>query len=261
MSVEKTEGKAEVCSKPGRPFLFGLDHGAKSAYITRPNCGLWSCPYCGREKARGWQARIGWGAEQLMSKGDKLFFVTLTAMGWMSPQKTIENWRKNWPKLSSRLRRAAKGGCEYVYVHERHKDGRMHTHFVTNANLGLRWWKDKPASCGFGYMNDVQEVENAAGAAVYVSKYLVKSLRTGWPKNWRRISTSRNWPMPKIEEKEGGRQWIVAKRALDVRAEYEGMSELGFSIDVGADAFGAFYEVLLQAGLELSDEELAELVP
>ncbi len=261
MDQTETQEKIESCNRKGRPFLFGLDRGAKAAYITRPNCDLWSCPYCGREKAREWQARIGWGADQLMAKGDRLFFVTLTAMGWMSPKRTLENWRENWPKLSSRLRRAAKGRCEYVYVHERHKDGRLHTHFVTNAGLGRRWWKDKPASCGFGYMNDVQEVESAAGVAGYVSKYLVKSLVQKWPKGWRRISSSRGWPMPEAEDVEDDRLWVVAKKALDVRVEYESVYEQGFRIDVDVDAFGDFYRLLQQAGLELSDEELDQLVP
>lgn len=261
MDTKTTQEKSEHCKRKGRPFLFGLDYGAKSAYITRPNCGLWSCSYCGREKAREWQSRIGWGAERLMARGDALFFVTLTAMGWMSPRKTLENWRGNWPKLSSRLRRAAKERCEYAYVHEKHKDGRLHTHFVTNADLGRRWWKDKPHSCGFGYMNDVREVESAAGVANYVSKYLVKSLGGKWPKGWRRLSVSRSWPMPDVGELEDDRQWIVAKKALDLRIEYESISGQGFSVDVDADVFGDFYRLLEQAGLELSDEELDQLVP
>lgn len=261
MDTETVQEKGEYCKRKGRPFLFGLDRDAMSAYITRPNCGLWSCPHCGREKAREWQARIGWGAENLMAKGERLYFVTLTAMGWMSPHKTLENWRGNWPKLSSRLRRAAGGKCEYVYVHERHKDGRLHTHFVTNASLGRRWWKDVPPSCGFGYMNDVQEVESSAGVAAYVSKYLVKSLRENWPKGWRRVSTSRSWPMPESGELEDSRQWVVAKKALDVRIEYESIYEQGFSIDVDADVFGDFYSLLQQAGLELDDEELGRIAP
>ncbi len=196
-----------------------------------------------------------------MSRGDNLFFVTLTAMGWMSVSKTLENWRENWPRLSSRLRRAAKGSCEYVYVHERHKNGRLHTHLVINVNLGRRWWKDVPPSCGFGYMNDVQDVENSAGVAAYVSKYLAKSLRENWPKGWRRISSSRGWPMPEVDDVDDGKLWVVAKRAVDVRMEYESIEAQDFNIDVDADVFGDFYSLLQQAGLELDDEELGRIAP
>jgi hypothetical protein len=253
-----------VCNRPGRPFLIGIDRGAESAYITKPNCGLWSCRACGERKRRQWQGLAGYGAQVLMDKGLDLQFATLTHMGYLSPSGTLKRWRDCWPKLSSRFRRAAGERNHYLYVHEHHDSGCLHTHFVVSASvddIDKRWWKDNGAQTGFGYMNDSRKVEDAGGVAWYVSKYLSKSLGENWPKNWRRIGTSRNWPKPEVAEVEDSREWLVVKRARVLREEYEGLAMQGFRVDVDMDHFGAFYDVLALAGLELSGDELAQLVP
>ena len=44
-------------------------------------------------------------------------------------------------------------------------------------------------------MVDVDFIQQAVAAAAYVTKYLAKSLEfTRWPKGFRRVRTSRNWP-------------------------------------------------------------------
>lgn len=252
------------CETPGRPFLLGVDGGAKNVFITKPSCGLWSCAACGKEKARQWQEIIAAGANELIESGFSLQFVTLTHMGYLSPDEQLKRWRQCWPKLSCRFRRAAKSKGHYVYVHERHQRGGLHTHFITSAPMGTRWWKDNGAESGFGYMNDCRRIEGATSVAAYVSKYLTKSLELNWPKGWRRIQTSRNWPRSGVQsgqEVEDGRDWLVVRRAIELRQEYESLFLQGMTIDVDPDHFGEFYDVLKVAGLELSGKELAQLVP
>jgi hypothetical protein len=201
------------------------------------------------------------GAHELIETGFDLQFVTLTHMGYLKPHEQLERWKTCWPKLSCRFRRAAKGKSHYVYVHERHKKGGLHTHFITTAQMSTRWWKDNGASSGFGYMNDCRPIEDAHSVAAYVSKYLSKSLGENWPKNWRRIQTSRNWPKPDVVEAHDSRNWIVVKRAVELRQEYESLALRGLRLDVDMDYFGDFYDTLRIAGLELSRGELERLTP
>jgi hypothetical protein len=112
----------------------------------------------------------------------------------------------------------------------------LHTHFLSTDELGIRWWKDTPAETGFGYMNDWEILDNFAGAGAYVAKYLAKQLQAlRWPAGWRRVGTSRNWPiLPKMEGAEGW-DWTVARRADDVRAELEGLLMQRYAIVVSCD--------------------------
>jgi len=70
---------------------------------------------------------------------------------------------------------------------------------IIAADFTKRWLKDNARSCGFGYQCDVSVFDNDDAikfAVWYTTKYLSKSLEiTQWPKHFRRIRTSRNWPV------------------------------------------------------------------
>lgn len=183
-------------------MLLALNSAAGVGIFFRPRCKLWSCPVCGELNRYKWSYIARHGADTLLDQGEDLAFVTITHQGHLNAPATRQRWRECWPKLAEAARRTS-GNFQYILVHEQHEDGRMHSHLVTTAVMGKRWWKDAGARRGFGYMNDSEPVYNADGASWYVSKYLGKSLSVeNWPRHWRRVGTSRNWPR-NVESAEG----------------------------------------------------------
>ena len=117
----------------------------------------------------------------------------------------------------------------YVQVTERQKRGHPHSHILTtfsppNTIMGKKggWktdaqghsiWVEKDAlrssyvlnSCvnaGLGNQYDISRVQSVEGASRYVAKYLFKPtiFTTTWPKGWKRVRYSQEFPQ--IPEKE-----------------------------------------------------------
>lgn len=195
---------AATCTTPNRPFLRGVNPAEKRAVFFQPRCKLWSCPACAEINKSLWAVRAYSAAEQLAGQGNKIDFLTLTSHEKLSAAASLAIWPKAWSKLRQRAYRAT-GGFQYLLVPEQHKDGRLHVHAIETAGLGERWWKDNGRECGLGYMAEEEKALTAGGAAGYVVKYLSKSLAyTAWPKGFRRVRVSRQWPkMPKLPEIEG----------------------------------------------------------
>ncbi len=173
------------------------DETTKTIYFIRPNCGLWSCKACAARRRSLWVFTANFGGDALLAAGRDLSFVTLTSA------KTIRTlaggiwvWRRAWPKLSARWRRAEKD-LQYVYTSEAGKVGHFHVHLITTATLPTRWYKDNAASTGLGYQAKAVPIEAANECGAYMGKYLGKALARGkWPKHWRRVNSSRGWPKP-----------------------------------------------------------------
>lgn len=142
------------------------------------------------------------GHENLTTAGKDIMFWTITSHQHIRTlAKGIYVWRSAWPKLRKRLQRQAKN-CAYMYIPEQHKDGSFHVHLLTAAPVTERWCKDNSAQVGLGYMSEYEQVRSAHKAAWYASKYLTKdSHKLDWPKYFRRVNTSRNWPRPEPLEK------------------------------------------------------------
>lgn len=221
------------CETPGRPYLVGWNRDRGKAIVTRPDCGNWACPHCAQTNALRWTARAIRGADQLMAGDTRLNFLTLTFRGRLSPAESRARWRACWPKLRARMVRAQAEKIEYMYVHEQHQSGVLHIHFILSGYWKKRFFKDIPPVVGFGYMNDISEVENAIDAGGYVAKYLAKQLgELCWPKGWRRITTSQGWPALPPAEKAEGWDWLATKNVVELRAEIEGLSMLGYRIEI-----------------------------
>jgi hypothetical protein len=237
MSILMSEDHQEGCMTPGRPHLIGTNPQTGRAVVLQPDCGLWDCPHCAAKNASRWTARAFRGALEIEAMGHKLNFVTLTHRGHLNARQTMHRWRECWPKLAARVRRATGKNWFYMYVHERHDSGKLHTHFISTDTWTARNWKDYPAQCGFGYMNDKRPVYDVRGAADYVAKYLTKMLGSDlWPKDWRRIGTSRNWPKLPPTPTDENWCWIVTKTALDLTMELDGVRMKGFSIKDGCNS-------------------------
>ena len=208
------EVNTAVCKTPGRPWLIGRSPATRRAVLFQPRCGMWSCPVCGQINRALWVKRAFYGLDVRKLEPNPNQFLTLTSHARLDAPASLAVLADGWDKLLKRIRRAA-AGFDYVRVVERHEDGRVHLHLLETAGLGTRWFKDNSAECGLGYMAEEEELRSAAGGAYYVGKYLVKSLKeTTWPKNFKRITTSRSWPkLPPPDDALGWAFELVPTRA------------------------------------------------
>lgn len=193
------------CQTPKRPWMMASNFITGQSMFFQPTCKKWSCPACGEVNARRWVARALVGVESFQAAGIRVDFVTLTSHEKLSAAASFRVFPHAWDQLSKRYKRAiptADPGA-YFAVPERHKSLKLHTHLIASGGLSKKWWKDNARECGLGYQSDVQEVATL-GVGGYVSKYLGKTLAEKWPKNKRRVNTSRSWPaLPDLPQAEG----------------------------------------------------------
>ncbi len=199
---------ASDCETPNRPLMVAKHAGLQRAIIFRPNCKQWSCDFCSRQRSAWFAVLAAHGYTVLDGEGKKVMFWTVTSHRYVRTlRRGIFVWRKAWPKLRKRLQRVA-ADVAYTSIPEQHQDGSLHIHLLVAADVSERWCKDNAAETGLGYIGEYQQIRTPGKAAWYVSKYLTKdSHKLDWPKFFRRVNTSRNWPRPEPIEKGG--QWAV----------------------------------------------------
>lgn len=195
---------SSVCKTRNRPVMKARNPETGYVILFRPRCKMWSCPTCAEINQKLWAVRSHSGAEQLIETGRELQFLTLTSNEKLGPDGTLYVWPRAWKKLHARANREA-GKSAYMMVPERHSDGRLHMHAISTWGLGSRWWKDNSRECGLGYMAEEKEVNSPVGAACYVVKYISKQLALAqWPRGFRHVRTSRDWPkLPELEKPDG----------------------------------------------------------
>ncbi len=183
------------CETANRPYLMRTDANAKTVYFIQPECGKWSCKACAEKAKKLWYLHAHFGGDTLLREGRRLSFVTLTSHRLVrSLTAGIGVWRKAWPKLSARWRRAERG-LQYIWLAEHGKIGHFHCHLITTATLPTRWYKDNSAETGLGYKAEAEPIYDAAQCGGYMTKYLTKALaNNAYPKGFRRVNTSQKWP-------------------------------------------------------------------
>jgi hypothetical protein len=191
--------KHDHCPNQLEIIIIGINHETREALAFHPACKQWDCPYCAERNKEGWVYRGLKGAVLLVDEGLTLEFVTITSRPYTTANSSRYFFSQNWPKLARRAKyhTEKKSGQKWAYflIPEQHKTGRLHAHLIAATHLCERWWKDNAYKCGLGYIANVQEVEHPAFTVAYVTKYLAKSIEyTEWPKGFRRVRTSRNWP-------------------------------------------------------------------
>ncbi len=146
-----------------------------------------------------WRGIAAFGVTRLLAEGRRCSFVTLTSHKYVKGTLAgVSVWRKAWPKLSARWRRA-EHSLQYCYTAEVSKMARFHVHIVTTATLPSRWYKDNAAETGLGYIAKAIPLQSGSQAGNYITKYLTKAVSDGgWPKFWRRVNTSRAFPKPEV---------------------------------------------------------------
>lgn len=185
-----------MCSNPKSPILAYANEDQRTLFWFRADCKLWTCEECAGKRKTLVAARAGRGADHWIGLGFEVHHITLTASGhWRGQSRSIENFRRNWPKLRKRAQYAQEE-FHYAMFAEHHKtDGSMHCHLVACDRLSNRWWKDNAHSAGLGYQSRVRVVRHGGEAARYAVKYISKSLLVErWPNSFHRFRFSSLWP-------------------------------------------------------------------
>jgi len=203
------------------PYIFFIDGGGHGR-IVQGCCNDWCCPRCGHIRARTEYGRIVNGAKEISDRDHKLYFHTITCKG---RELSLEDAERDYLKWTNRLFSTCRARANkqemfwcYAQVTERQRRLHPHSHIITSflpddaVPMTVRkrgkdgvwrdrevmyseWWLDKNVSAGLGNQCEITEILNPVAVAVYVSKYLFKdAISTVWPKGWKRVRYSQNWP-------------------------------------------------------------------
>lgn len=214
-SVEQLAAKRGTnCETGNRPYLVGTGNG-KNVVVWRPDCHMWSCPHCGRQKANHLVHVIAYGVHVYVEAEPyrRWSFVTLTARGDRRGQtESLEDFRRGWPKLRKRIARAYPYRLHFAAVPECHHDeGKtVHMHMLLNVLFGdakqytkrdgctvwrSRWLARAATACGLGWSHDCTPLESETQAAVYIAKYATNQAGDAdFPRAMQHYRTSTHWP-------------------------------------------------------------------
>lgn len=204
----------------------------KTWFWFRADCKLWSCHECAENRRRQFAARTGVGADKLIEQGLRVSHITLTAHRyWRSRDRSIQNFRANWPKLRKRIQRVEMIFAYAMFAEQHKVNSTMHVHVLATQTQKKRWWKDNAAECGLGHQVDVRAVEHGGEAAMYATKYISKSLDVlDWPKSFHRARFSQNWPEGKVSDFQSDVQWHVYLSPAHFDDEMRYWHEQGYKI-------------------------------
>lgn len=221
---------AVFCAYNAPYFAYQID---LSKYgVTQGCCNHWDCPRCGEVRAKQEYGRIVSGVREL-ARTWPIYFITITCLGKEMGLDEAEKNYLGWTNVfltafRARVKRAGGQWC-YVQVTERQKRGHPHSHILTTANprdlylghvlkertpnlytpatareIALRsdWLQTAVIRAGLGSQYDISIAASVEGTSRYVAKYLFKEsiFTTDWPKGWKRVRYSQNFP--KLPEKE-----------------------------------------------------------
>lgn len=182
-----------MCRTPNRPVMVGLMPAEKRALVFRPDCEMWTCEECAEKLRALWTARVAYGTNALIEAGASVNFLTITSHERLKTfAACYAVFPDAWAKLYAAMKRV-KPAMAYALIPEKHEDGRMHAHLITDCPVTKRWLKDNARRRGLGYQADCQPVDGVGHAAAYCSKYLGKGLGDELlPPHFRRIRLSQN---------------------------------------------------------------------
>lgn len=223
--IPKSREKVPLLCENNAPY-FAYQSGVKTYRVVQGCCNSWNCSRCGIQRAKKEYGRFVRGCETL-SENHTLWFITLTCRG---REMSLEDAELGYLKWNNRaLTRwrtyATRHNQEWYYasVTERQKRGHPHSHIITtwcppDITVGKRLRREKDSTgdthmvsetalyseylaktcrdVGLGDQYDISRVRSAQAASRYVAKYLFKpaNFKTIWPKGWRRVRYSQNWP-------------------------------------------------------------------
>lgn len=220
IAIENHQEFADTPCENHAPFIaYQVDSGAW--YLAQGCCNSWQCARCSTIRAKHEYGNIVHGAKTLAEE-HSLWFVTLTMRGKeLDLSKADDEYYTLTNRLLSSWRAESKRNSAhwcYVQVTERQKRGAAHSHLICTMvpqdtkfyRQGERlpsgaiakrdcyfstWFMKRAEGAGLGRMIDISLVDSPHGVGSYVAKYLFKDIKEHiWPKHWKRIRYSRNWP-------------------------------------------------------------------
>lgn len=262
----------DECINNAPYFAYQIE--AKKWGVVQGCCNDWNCPRCGQQRAREEYGRIVVGAREI-AKAHSLYFLTITCRGKeMSLQDAEQNYLLWTNRLLTSLRiesKRAGGAWYYASVTERQKRLHPHSHYITtycpDDTVFIKKGEGKtfvttgdifPAKhdtlqsyhleracvrCGLGNQYDLSGVRSVEAGSRYVSKYLFKETIFSeiWPKGWRRVRYSNNWP--KLPEVKGDAfilmkfvDWLrLGREALIIKTPNDGVAAVVRHNLIGSD--------------------------
>lgn len=175
--------------------------------VAYARCKMWSCPHCAEVNRSQWRMRVFQASEVLESP--HWSFITITAHSRMRGEASLRNLQDKWPALRKRLKRKY-GAFHFVRVYELHADGSWHLHALLNFHFDdlyerkrrdgtttgvmvSKQIRDTAKEIGLGWYTHAENMRTPQGAAVYITKYMTKSM-ADIPSGIRRIQTSQGFP-------------------------------------------------------------------
>jgi len=221
----------DECLNNAPYFAYQIDN--KKWGVVQGCCNDWNCPRCGQQRAREEYGRIVNGAREI-GKDNELYMLTITCRGKELSYEDAENnylvWTNN---LLTALRVSSKRAGKtwaYASVTERQARQHPHSHYLTtycpddvvlveegegkffyttgetfvakHTTLQTAYLEKACVRAGLGWQYDLSKLESVEGASRYVAKYLFKEsiFSTKWPKGWKRVRYSQNWPkLPEVK--------------------------------------------------------------
>lgn len=221
------------CQTSGRPYILARKTSEKNAIVFQPDCGQWDCPYCAEKRKNEWFLRAYKGVSEFTGSGHSVDFITLTARGGAkrSVSGALLAFKLGWPKLRKRVvYRQQK--ISYIMIPEQHQSGVMHCHVLATNEQSKKWWKDNAYKSGLGYQVKVKPVIDPGQGAFYVCKYIGKDfVSVTWPKGFRRVRVSQDWPRLELPEGESPFDYEVYKNFGDCMWNVALLRDAGVVVD------------------------------
>lgn len=240
--IHKDRNIYDVCMNNAPYFAYQITD--KKWGVVQGCCNNWNCPRCGQQRAKEEYGRIVEGCRAI-SENDQMYLMTITCRGKDCSLEEAENGYLKWTNnLLTRLRISHKRANKkwvYASVTERQMRLHPHSHYITtycpddvsfvakgqpkiyfttgqtfpakHDTLQTKYLERACVQSGLGFQYDLSKLDNIEGASRYVAKYLFKAdiFETIWPKGWKRVRYSQNFP--KLPEKES--KAIVLITAFD----------------------------------------------
>lgn len=249
----------DICANNAPYFAYEI--AGKVWGVIQGCCNDWTCPRCGQQRAREEYGRIVAGAREIAKSSD-LYLLTITCRGKEMDYETAQHGYLEWTnRLLTRLRSSAKRDSKpwaYASVTERQERNHPHSHFITtycpadciyipkggrkyfysqmvwfpakHNTLQSQYLERACVECGLGWQYDISRLESVEAGSRYAAKYLFKAdvFHTVWPKGWRRVRYSQNWPkLPEVQSTAiillSNDDWDnLARKALVVKTKDDG---------------------------------------
>lgn len=220
------------CQTGSRPYLLGRHFETHDVVLYRPDCKLWKCQYCSNVKAKQWAARARKGIRELDDR-DWYFLTTTVKESTGDLKRQINIMANGWDKLLKRGKRIFPGDWHTFTVPERgEKNGRLHYHTLVDCAWGCyhngaclrsQWLHDNLVEIGLGYRYDISKLNSIEGVVSYITGYITSGFNVEFPRGFRRVRVSQNFPKGVQEETNTEYLWEIIPANSSGRRQLLGM--------------------------------------